>query len=162
MGLVLDGGRPGPIYTRRAVPASSRHRNARVRRVDRAEMASPPAARPAPSQPSPAPQTAGGVALRFVSCGVLSLCCGLIWKITLAPDRVGVGSALLGILCLLLGFVVGGTLWYLRDARLRMRDPALVPDERIVFSFVVFALMPFAVLVVVALLWAVSLAVGAR
>jgi hypothetical protein len=67
-----------------------------------------------------------------------------------------------GILCLLLGFVVGGTLWYLRDARLRMRDPSLVPDERIVFSFVVFALMPFAVFVLVALVWVVSLAVGAR
>jgi hypothetical protein len=93
---------------------------------------------------------------------VLSLCAGLIWKLSLAPRRVGVGSALLGILCLLLGFVVGGTLWYLRDARLRMRDPSLVPDERIVFSFVVFALMPFAVFVLVALVWVVSLAVGAR
>jgi hypothetical protein len=72
-----------------------------------------------------------------------------------------VGSALLGILCLLLGFVVGGTLWYAHDARLRMRDPSLVPDERIVFSFVVFALMPFAVLVLVAVVWLVSLAAGA-
>jgi hypothetical protein len=101
------------------------------------------------------------VALRFISCGVLSLCFGLLWKLTLAPHRVGVGSALLGILFLLLGFVVGGLLWYLRDARLRMRDPALVPDERLVFSFVVFALMPFAVLVVVGIVWIIALIVGA-
>jgi hypothetical protein len=98
----------------------------------------------------------------MVSCGVLSLCFGLLWKLTLAPHRVGVGSALLGILFLLLGFVVGGVLWYLHDARLRMRDPALVPDERLVFSFIVFALMPFAVLVVVGLVWIVALIVGAR
>jgi hypothetical protein len=113
---------------------------------------------PRPATPVPGP---GSVALRFVSCAVLSLCSGLVWKVTLAPPRVGVGSALLGILCLLLGFVVGGSLWYARDARLRMRDPSLVPDERIVFSFVVFALMPFAVLVLVLVVWLVSLAVGA-
>jgi hypothetical protein len=103
-----------------------------------------------------------GIALRFVSCGVLSLCFGLLWKLSLAPHRVGVGSALLGILFLLLGFVVGGGLWYLRDARLRMRDPALVSDERLVFSFIVFALMPFAVLAVVFLIWITALIVGAR
>ena len=49
----------------------------------------------------------------------------------------------------------------MRSARLRMRDPALVPDDRLVFSFVVFALMPFAVLVVVGLVWIIALIVGA-
>jgi hypothetical protein len=113
---------------------------------------------PAPGPPPPpASQPATGIALRFVSCGILSLCFGLLWKLTLAPRRIGVGSALLGILLLLLGFVVGGMLWYVRDVRLRTRDPALVPDERLVFSFIVFALMPFAVLVVVGLIWVVAL-----
>lgn len=147
------------LYTRRAVPASSRHRRARPnppRRVERA-----PAPAPA-TPPAGLGQRPTGIALRFVSCGVLSLCFGLLWKLTLAPHRVGVGSALLGILFLLLGFVVGGGLWYLRDARLRMRDPALVSDERLVFSFIVFALMPFAVLAVVFLIWITALIVGAR
>ena len=118
---------------------------------------------PGPTPPPPATdQRATGIALRFVSCGVLSLCFGLLWKLTLAPHRVGVGSALLGILFLLLGFVVGGMLWYFRDVRLRMRDPALVPDERLVFSFIVFALVPFAVLGVVGIVWVVALVVGAR
>ncbi len=131
------------------MPASSRRRTARSR----------PAVAPSPA---PQVQRPTGIALRFVSCGVLSLCFGLLWKLTLAPHRVGIGSALLGILMLLSGFVVGGLLWYLHDARLRMRDPALIPDERLVFSFIVFALMPFAVLVVVGLIWITALIVGAR
>lgn len=139
------------------MPASSRRRSARSRPAPR--PARPAAARPSPTAP---PQRATGIALRFISCGVLSLCFGLLWKLTLAPHRVGIGSALLGILMLLSGFVIGGVLWYLHDARLRMRDPALVPDERLVFSFIVFAVMPFAVLVVVGLVWIVALIVGAR
>ncbi|MEA2615465.1 MAG: hypothetical protein QOE72_1248 [Chloroflexota bacterium] len=152
-------GLPEGLYTRPAVPASSRRRSARPPRAERVERASAPA--PGPSPP-PANQPATGIALRFVSCGILSLCFGLLWKLTLAPHRVGTGSALLGILFLLLGFVVGGMLWYLRDVRLRTRDPALVPDERLVFSFIVFALVPFAVLGVVGLVWVVALVVGAR
>ena len=140
------------------MPASSRRRTARSHPPARAPRGS---ARPSPAAAAPT-QRPTGVALRFISCGVLSLCFGLLWKLTLAPHRVGVGSALLGILFLLLGFVIGGLLWYLRDARLRMRDPALVPDERLVFSFIVFALMPFAVLVVVGLVWIVALVVGNR
>jgi hypothetical protein len=138
------------------VPASSRRRSARPRPSGRAGRAREPAPAPAAATQRPT-----GIALRFISCGVLSLCFGLLWKLTLAPHRVGAGSALLGILFLLLGFVIGGLLWYLRDARLRMRDPALVPDERLVFSFVVFALMPFAVLVVVGVVWVIALIVGA-
>jgi hypothetical protein len=148
-------GIPEGLYTRPAVPASSRRRSARPPRPERVERASVPA-------PPPTNQPASGIALRFVSCGILSLCFGLLWKLTLAPHRVGAGSALLGILFLLLGFVVGGMLWYFRDVRLRTRDPALIPDERLVFSFIVFALMPFAVLGVVGVVWVVALVVGAR
>ena len=107
-----------------------------------------------------APPRPTGVLLRFVSCGVLSVAVGAAWRLTLAPRRVGVGSALLGIVLLLGGFSAGGALWYLRDARLRLREPALVDDDRIVFSFVVFVLVPLAVLVVVGAVWALALLVG--
>lgn len=103
-----------------------------------------------------------GVLLRFVSCGLISLSGGLLWRLTLAPRRVGIGSALLGILCLLLGFIVGGLGWYLRDVRLRSRSPEAIDDERLVFSFVVFAVVPFAVLLVVGVVWTAALVAGAR
>jgi nitrate reductase NapE component len=101
-----------------------------------------------------------GILLRFVSCGLISLALGLVWRLTLAPKRIGVGSALLGIVLLLSGFVAGGVLWYIRDARLRLRDPSRVDDERIIFSFVVFVLMPFVVLAVVGMVWLVALIIG--
>ncbi len=101
-----------------------------------------------------------GVLLRFVSCGLVSLAGGLLWRLTLAPRRVGVGSALLGILCLLTGFVAGGLAWYAHDLRLRRRRPEAIDDERLVFSFVVFALVPLAVLLLVGVVWAVSLLAG--
>lgn len=72
-----------------------------------------------------------------------------------APDR---GRS---ILVLLGGFVVGGLAWYVADVRRRQRQPAAVSDTRIVFSFVVFVLVPVAVLVVVAAVWLLALAVGA-
>ncbi|MGI8847150.1 MAG: hypothetical protein ACR2GX_02650 [Candidatus Dormibacteria bacterium] len=102
-----------------------------------------------------------GMLLRFVSCGILSLISGLTWRFTLAPARVGVGTALLGIMFLLLGFVLGGILWYIRDARLRQRAPQRIADERLIFSFVVFALVPFAVGVLVTLVWLLALLIGA-
>ena len=49
--------------------------------------------------PASATQRPTGVALRFISCGVLSLCFGLLWKLTLAPHRVGVGSVHLDFVC---------------------------------------------------------------
>ena len=101
------------------------------------------------------------ILLRFVSCGLLALAFGLIWRFTLAPPRVGLGSAFAGIFFLLLGFIIGGVLWYLRDARVRIRAPERIPDERLVFSFVVFAMMPFAVLIVVGLVWLLALIIGA-
>ena len=101
------------------------------------------------------------VLLRFISCGLLALAFGIIWRVTLAPPRVGLGSAFAGIFFLLLGFIIGGLLWYFRDARLRMRAPERIPDERLVFSFVVFAMMPFAVLIVVGAVWLLALIIGA-
>jgi hypothetical protein len=121
-----------------------------------------PAASPAsaPSPPRSQRLRATALLLRFVSCGLISLAVGLVWRLTLAPKRIGVGTALAGILLLLLGFLVGGVLWYLRDARQRLRDPASIDDERIVFSFVVFVLAPVAVLLLVAVVWVVALLVG--
>lgn len=101
-----------------------------------------------------------GLLLRFVSCGLLSLAAGGLWRLTRAPSRVGVASALGGILILLTGFIVGGALWYVRDARLRSRHPEQVGDERLVFSFVVFAAVPFLVLITVAAVWLICVVIG--
>jgi hypothetical protein len=117
-----------------------------------ADADAPPAA--------PPKRSAVGLLLRFISCGLLALALGVLWRFTLAPKQIHAASALAGILFLLFGFIAGGLLWYLRDARLRARHPELVDDERLVFSFVVFALMPLAVLVVVALVWILALVIG--
>lgn len=117
------------------------------------------------SPPEPAPRDQIRpipILLRFISCGVLALVFGIVWRVTLAPPRVGLASAFAGIFFLLLGFIIGGLLWYVRDARLRQRAPERIPDERLVFSFVVFAMMPFAVLLVVGAVWLLSLLIGAR
>lgn len=102
-----------------------------------------------------------GMLLRFISCGILALIAGLAWRLTLAPARVGVGTSLLGILILLAGFVVGGILWYIRDVRLRSRHPERITDERLVFSFIVFAVVPFLVAVLVGLIWLLAFFIGA-
>ena len=118
--------------------------------------ASPPrAAADGPVSPIP-------ILVRFISCGLLAVALGVIWRVTLAPRTVGIGSAFAGIFFLLLGFIIGGLLWYLRDARQRTRDPERVPDERLVFSFIVFAAMPFAVLVLVGAVWLLAFIIGAR
>jgi nitrate reductase NapE component len=103
---------------------------------------------------------ATGILLRFISCGLISVSFGVLWRFTLAPKQVHPASALAGILFLLLGFIVGGLLWYVRDARRRQRDPEAVDDERLVFSFVVFVLMPLAVLVLVGAVWLLALVIG--
>lgn len=102
------------------------------------------------------------ILLRFISCGLLALALGLIWRVTLAPRTVGIGSAFAGIFFLLLGFIIGGVVWYLRDVKVRLRTPERVPDERLVFSFIVFAAMPFAVLIVVGAVWLLAFIIGAR
>ena len=102
------------------------------------------------------------VLLRFISCGLLAVSLGVVWRFTLAPSRVGISSAFAGIFFLLLGFILGGVAWYVRDSRVRQSHPERVSDERIVFSFVVFAAMPFAVLLVVGLVWLLAFLIGAR
>jgi len=114
------------------------------------------------AEPRAGRDAALGILLRFISCGVLAVAVGVLWRFTLAPARVGIGSAFAGIFFLLSGFIVGGLLWYTRDVRLRMRDPQRVPDERIIFSFIVFAVVPFAVLVLVGLIWLLAFLIGAR
>jgi hypothetical protein len=109
---------------------------------------------------APAPRRATGVILRFISCGLVSVSFGVLWRFTLAPKQVHAGSALAGILFLLLGFILAGLGWYVRDARRRMLDPASVDDERLVFSFVVFVVMPLAVLVVVGAVWLLARVLG--
>jgi nitrogen fixation/metabolism regulation signal transduction histidine kinase len=102
------------------------------------------------------------VLLRFISCGLLAITFGVIWRFTLAPKVVGISSAFAGIFFLLLGFIIGGLAWYTRDVRVRGRDAERISDERLVFSFVVFAAMPFAVLVVVGLVWLLAFIIGAH
>ncbi|HEV7679326.1 MAG TPA: hypothetical protein VGQ42_12225 [Candidatus Dormibacteraeota bacterium] len=115
----------------------------------------------APDAPdAPKRRSAIPVLLRFISCGLLAIAFGLLWRFTLAPKQVRAASALAGILFLLLGFILGGMAWYVRDVRLRSRNPEAVDDERLVFSFVVFALMPLAVLVLVGLVWLLAVLIG--
>jgi hypothetical protein len=108
-----------------------------------------------PAQPRAVP-----VLLRYISCGLLSFGSGAAWRFTLSPNAVGIGTAFAGIFFLLLGFLVGGVLWYIRDLRVRSRTPERMPDERLVFSFVVFVVMPFAVLALIGLVWLLSLLIG--
>ncbi|MDQ2961339.1 MAG: hypothetical protein M3R48_09890 [Candidatus Dormibacteraeota bacterium] len=115
----------------------------------------------ASTPPAGARRTVTGLLLRFISCGLLALAFGLIWRITLAPAVVAPGSAFAGIFALLTGFIVGGILWYLRDARRRSRDPESVSDERLVFSFIVFAVMPFGVLLLIGAVWLIAFLIGA-
>lgn len=116
----------------------------------------------AASTPPPGARRAvTGLLLRFISCGLLALCFGLGWRLTLAPAVIAPGSAFAGIFLLLTGFIVGGILWYLRDARARRRDPESVSDERLVFSFIVFAVMPFGVLLLIGAVWLIAFVIGA-
>jgi len=110
--------------------------------------------------PAAARRTVTGLLLRFISCGVLALCFGLAWRLTLAPPVIGPASAFAGIFLLLTGFIIGGILWYLRDARARRRNPDSVSDERLVFSFIVFAVVPFGVLLLIGAVWLLAFLIG--
>jgi hypothetical protein len=110
---------------------------------------------PDPAQPRPVPML-----LRYISCGLLSLAGGAAWRFTLSPNAVGIVTAFAGIFFLLLGFLVGGIYWYTHDLRVRRRAPELMPDERLVFSFVVFVMTPFAVLALIGVIWLLSLLIG--
>jgi nitrate reductase NapE component len=102
-----------------------------------------------------------GVLLRFISCGILSVTAGLLWRFNGAPAQIDIASALGDAFVLLAGFIVGGLLWYVHDVRVRRRHPERISDERMVFSFVVFTLMPLAVLILVGIIWLFSLLLGA-
>lgn len=91
--------------------------------------------------------------IRFVSCGVLSIATGATWRFVVAMGRPGMLSAFSGIFFLLVGFIVGGLLWYLRDSTLG--------DERKASSFVVFVGVPLAVLTLVGFVWLVVFALTA-
>lgn len=101
-----------------------------------------------------------GVLLRFISCGLLSLGLGILWRLTLAPQRINMATALLGIMILLFGFIAGGILWYIRDVRRQRIEDSDSRDEHTVFSFVVFVGVPFAVMVLIALVWLAALFAG--
>jgi hypothetical protein len=129
-------------------------RGARTRPVQAPDLivaATPPAA---------ARRAVTGLLLRFISCGLLALSLGLVWRVTLAPAVIAPGSAFAGIFALLIGFIAGGILWYLHDARRRRQFPESVSDERLIFSFIVFAVMPFAVLLLIGLVWLIALLIG--
>jgi len=136
------------LYTR-PVPGTSRS-NPTTPKAARAKR--PPID---PTQPRAVPTL-----LRYISCGLLSLGSGAAWRFTLSPNAVGILTAFAGIFFLLLGFLVGGVAWYIRDLRVRARTPERMPDERLVFSFVVFVMVPFAVLAVIGLVWALALLIG--
>ncbi|MFZ0179909.1 MAG: hypothetical protein WAL84_08575 [Candidatus Dormiibacterota bacterium] len=110
---------------------------------------------PDPAQPRPVPML-----LRYISCGLLSLAGGAAWRFTVSPNAVGIVTGFAGIFFLLLGFLVGGVYWYAHDLRVRKRTPELMPDERLVFSFVVFVIMPFAVLALIGVIWLLALLIG--
>ncbi|MDQ6848293.1 MAG: hypothetical protein M3019_12060 [Candidatus Dormibacteraeota bacterium] len=114
----------------------------------------------ASTPPAGARRTVTGLLLRFISCGILALGAGLAWRLTLAPPVIAPGSAFAGIFSLLTGFIVGGVLWYLHDVRRRRQDPDSVSDERLVFSFIVFAVMPFLVLLLVGAVWVLARIIG--
>ena len=116
----------------------------------------------APTAPAAQRKRGGatGILLRFISCGLLSVGAGALWRFTMAPKQIRAVSALAGILFLLIGFIVGGLAWYVRDARRRMRNAEAVDDDRLVFSFVVFVLMPLAVLLLVGAVWVLALVIG--
>jgi hypothetical protein len=115
----------------------------------------------ASTPPAGARRTVSGLLLRFISCGLVALCFGLAWRLTLAPPVIAPGSAFAGIFALLAGFILGGILWYLYDARRRRRNPESVSDERLVFSFIVFAVMPFGVLLLIGAVWLLAYLIGA-
>jgi hypothetical protein len=139
------------------VPATSRSTatTSRKNSPPPRKPSSPQRRAPDPTQPRPVP-----ILLRYISCGLLSLAGGAAWRFTLSPNAVGIVTAFAGIFFLLLGFLVGGVFWYWRDLRVRARTPERMPDERLVFSFVVFVMVPFAVLAVIGLVWLLSLLIG--
>ncbi|MBJ7595133.1 MAG: hypothetical protein JF886_09780 [Candidatus Dormibacteraeota bacterium] len=140
-------------------PRSDRTAGSKVAQRERA-AAMVPDLIVASTPPAGARRTVTGLLLRFISCGLLALGFGLAWRLTLAPPVIAPGSAFAGIFSLLTGFIVGGILWYLHDARRRRQNPDSVSDERLVFSFIVFAVVPFLVLLLVGAVWLLARIIG--
>ena len=130
------------------------------RRAAPASSAPVPEIIAAATPPAEARRAVTGLLLRFISCGLIALGFGVAWRFTLAPATIGPGSAFAGIFSLLLGFIAGGILRYLHDARRRRLVPESVSDERLVFSFIVFAIVPFAVLLLIGVVWLVAFLLG--
>jgi hypothetical protein len=126
---------------------------------DTALPAAPPATLATPAQRA-GWRTVGTVLLRFVTCGALGVGGGFAWRFTVAPAHLGVGTSLAGVISFLVGFMVGGLAWFASDVRRRRRHPERLSDEGFVFSFVVFAAIPFAVLVLVAAVWGLTLLIA--
>jgi len=139
---------------------SSRPGGAGPRRGARTRPVQAPDLIVAATPPAAARRAVTGLLLRFISCGLLALGLGLVWRVTLAPAVIAPGSAFAGIFALLIGFIAGGILWYLHDARRRRQVPESISDERLIFSFIVFAVMPFAVLLLIGLVWLIALLIG--
>jgi hypothetical protein len=139
---------------------SSRPGGAGPRRGARSRPVQAPDLIVAATPPAAARRAVTGLLLRFISCGLLALGLGLVWRVTLAPAVIAPGSAFAGIFALLIGFIAGGILWYLHDARRRRQVPESISDERLIFSFIVFAVMPFAVLLLIGLVWLIALLIG--
>jgi hypothetical protein len=127
---------------------------------DTASPASPRALTPVAPAESWGWRSLLAVLVRFISCGGLGVGGGFAWRFSVAPSRLGVGTSLVGVISFLIGFVVGGLAWFASDIRRRRRDPERLSDERLVFSFVVFAAIPFTVLVLVAAAWGLSLLIA--
>jgi len=79
-----------------------------------------PAQQTASPEPTAPPKRGPSACCSTSPPAALAVGFGGIWRLTLARPQIRAVSALAGILCLLLGFIVGGLLSYLR-ARLRAR-----------------------------------------
>ncbi|MGC8461113.1 MAG: hypothetical protein ACP5OR_04640 [Candidatus Dormibacteria bacterium] len=95
-----------------------------------------------------------GIALRFLSCGILALGIGILWRYTIAPSHLTIGDALVGVFSLLVGFIVGGIIWYVVDRKRKQDEPTRT------FSLVVFVIVPILVLALVLVIWLLSLFLG--
>lgn len=95
-----------------------------------------------------------GIGLRFLTSGLLALACGLLWSRSTDTRHLTIVPALVGVLSLLIGFIVGGGAWYVADRRRHSNDTTRT------FSLVVFVGIPAFVLVLVLALWLLSIALA--
>jgi formate-dependent nitrite reductase membrane component NrfD len=127
---------------------------------DAALSASPGTLAPAAPAESWGWRAVSAILLRFITCGALGVGGGFAGRHPVAPRHLGVGTSLAGVVSFLIGFMVGGLTWFASDLRRRRRQPERISDERFVFSVVVFAAIPFSVLVLVAAIWGLTLLIA--